>query len=114
MTNAQKITAGLAVAFLVAVLAIAYQALVVVPAERLEAQAELQRAEQRAQELAEIRRQADYDTCLARAYQVYSSNWDSKCEVLGLEANCTLSFYAYSGIEENYKAEQDRCVAMHK
>lgn len=114
MTTVQKITAALATLFVVAVLLIAYQALVVVPAERLEAQAELQRAEQRAQELAELKRQADYNNCLAAAYEVYSANWESKCKVLGLGDGCTLTVYAYAPIEEDYANEKDRCVTMYK
>jgi hypothetical protein len=98
----------------IALLAIMYQSMIVVPQQQIEAeirQTELKlNAEREAALMAEIK----YDSCMADAYSNYSSNWDGKCELEGREADCSLFPYEYETIETRHKEAQDRCLTMFK
>lgn len=58
---------------------------------------------------AEVFRQLDYERCLETAYEVYSAGWDSKCEIIGEEADCILLPSQYTPIEDRYTEAKDRC-----
>lgn len=96
------------------VLLVMYQALVVVPNERIEAEARANAAKLQAEENARLQKEIKYNNCTREAYTNYSNNWDGQCELAGKSADCSLLPYQYQHIEKVYAEAQDRCVALYK
>lgn len=75
----------------------------------VEAPAREARAERLAEEMREIRREADYNQCLDAAYDAYTLNWNSKCKLLGKEADCSMLPIQGQVANDAYAADQKRC-----
>lgn len=106
-------TVGIAI-FGVAILAIAYQALVVVPNNQSEAILKAAQMKIDEEQRVQLRKKIDYDSCISNAYNNYSANWDSKCELLGKEKDCSLARYEREDIEETHSKAEDRCVTLYQ
>lgn len=114
MSNIQKAFSGVIVLFILAIPYIAYQSLVAIPKEKLEAERELAANAIIAKQLAEEKRREQYDQCISTAWETYSSNWDQMCEVSKLEKDCTLPAYLSTGLDDRHEQSKDRCVALYK
>lgn len=91
-----------------------YQALVVIPNERIAAEERAVIEKARLERLEKIEKAEKYDACMATAYRNYSDNWDQHCEMIGLEADCSLPAYNANLFEERKETAQDRCVTMYR
>lgn len=92
----------------------AYQSLVAIPKQKIEAAAIQSQLEREAKAEAEEKRQADYNSCTDLAYRNYSNNWDQTCTLQKLEKDCTLAGYLSQPLEERHQQANDRCVALYK
>lgn len=110
----QRVIAAAVTLGIIAAILIAYQALVEIPRERIEAQ-EKEAFLKRADELVKAQEREDnYNSCMFSAYNIYSQNWDSQCTLLGREKECSLKTYEMERIEKLHKESQERCVQMYK
>lgn len=100
--------------FAIVIVVIMYQSLVVIPRAEIEAKERAQEAAIQAEQRAQLQREIKYNQCMRDAYSVYSSNWESHCELLELEAGCSLPNWKAKEFDAGYKEDQDRCVTMYK
>tara|TARA_R110000851_G_scaffold58128_2_gene135020 strand:+ start:151 stop:498 length:348 start_codon:yes stop_codon:yes gene_type:complete len=99
----------------IALIVIAYQGLIVVPQNQIEAQAAQAEAERMLEVAKGIDRQNNYDSCISSAYSVYSANWDNQCELAGKEIDCSLSLYENADvINTQHQVAEDTCLAIFK
>ena len=111
-TNRIAIIVGTIVA--IAVLVIAYQALIVVPKERIASQERANVEKARLERLEKLQRAEAYDQCVASAYEVYSNNWDKACETNGKEADCSLYTAQSDRIDDMHQTAKNTCVTLYK
>lgn len=52
---------------------------------------------------------ADYDSCMADAYDVYSDSWDSRCATNSMNPNCELVLLERYDINEAYLDDIIEC-----
>lgn len=114
MSKTQNVILAIFILILLAIPYIAYQSLVAIPKEKLEAERELAANAIIAKQAAEEKRREQYDQCISTAWQTYSSNWDQTCEVSKLEKDCTLPAYLSTGLDDRHEQAKDRCVALYK
>ncbi len=108
-----KIVIALATVLVLALIAILYQSLVVIPKAELEAErVESELARQSALE-AEQRREAKLELCVQEAYSIYSLDWDNQCEVLGMEVDCVLDGYTAADLNDDYDSARAECVTIY-
>jgi len=109
-----NIITGAVVIGVIAIIAIAYQSLVVVPQNKIDAQEREARADRLMEIAKEADRKSEYESCKASAYRVYSQNWDAKCELIGEEADCSLYPVQSDQINQWHKEAQEDCLAIYK
>ena len=112
MTKKIAVVAGIIFAALI--VWIMYQHLVVVPQNKIDAQAEQARLNRIADVMEIADQERKYDNCISSAYNVYSMGWDNQCELEGKEADCSLSAYQYKVIEERHETAQAACLTRFK
>ena len=112
MTNKIAVVAG--IIFGALIIWIMYQNLVVIPKEEIQAEERAASAERTAAILEEARKERAYDYCISSAHDVYSANWDSQCELVGKEADCSLYANQYKIIEERHESAQASCLTRFK
>lgn len=113
MTKQTIITIAV-VATVLTTLFIAYQALVVVPKERIEAQTAIEERNRADALMAAARNKDNYDSCLLGAYTNYSSNWEQHCELLELEEDCSLPRATALLFEERKEKDEANCLAVYQ
>lgn len=82
--------------------------------ETLKFQKEEQQTKILEQKRQENLKKANLDDCFEEAYNAYSYNWNSQCEIAGLGDNCLLYKYQREDIEKDWEDSKDRCVQMFK
>lgn len=109
-----NIITGAIVIGIISLVAIAYQGFVVVPQNRIDATERQHQAELRLEKANELARKQDLQDCKAGAYNTYSADWDSICDIDGKEADCTLPAYRSNQLQERYEKMVERCVDVYK
>lgn len=66
-----------------------------------------------ARKLENTERITNIKDCLAKQDTKYSADWDSKCEVVGKKAACTLTALEYSSVDETYKDNRAMCLSIY-
>ena len=56
----------------------------------------------------------NYEVCLSKARDSYSSNWDTQCIANGKANDCTLSKFIADDIEKSWDEDKKNCVTMYK
>lgn len=59
-------------------------------------------------------RQSNIDACLSSAHDVYVGDWNRKCEMEGLEADCSMPKYQYEVIEKRWETAKAECLSRYK
>lgn len=99
---------------LISIIAIAYQALVVVPREQIEAEAKRYEQERRLEALAADRREDRYNSCLVDAQSFYTADWNGHCELIGKEPDCSLPTNTALIFETRKEKAEEQCLAIYK
>lgn len=99
---------------ILAVLFIAYQALVVVPREEIAAAQRAAADKARAESIEKMEKARAYDECISDAYDVYSNNWDNTCINNGDEADCQLYPNQSNRIDDMHETAKAACVTLYK
>lgn len=110
----KKIVVGIAVVLTSIALLIAYQALVVVPQNRIDAEQRKEQTRIQEERAREARRETSLLTCGLDAYSTYSGDWDKACETAGLKPDCTLPKYKSDSMNKRLEEMNDRCVTLYK
>jgi len=108
----QNLIIGASLVFGIAILFIAYQALVIMPAKGIMAQQRAEEARLEAERNERYIKQYQYELCISNAWEVYSTNWDNACVIDGKEADCTLPAYRHEPINQAHEADKDRCMKL--
>lgn len=98
----------------IAAVVVAYQALVVVPQNRIDAEQRKEMVRIQVEKEREEQKRIDLWECQNSAYQAYSGNWDAACKLIGEKPDCTLPAYKANGYQELLDAANDRCVTLYK
>ena len=79
----------------------------------IEAQALADKAQEDAEILKELTRQANIDDCVEVAYELYSNDWDKRCESRGREADCNLNNYDYTDLNDGHDKRRNECYKRY-
>ena len=94
-------------------LLVVYQALVVVPQNKIDQETRQTELKLDAVKLAESIKKMDYHECLDTAYKAYSADWDSQCVIAGAKADFNLMPYQYKEIEKRHTTGQSTCLTIY-
>jgi len=112
MTNKIAVVAG--IIFGALIIWIMYQNLVVIPKEEIRSEENAAEEARIAERFEIVAKERAYDSCIQSAYNVYSTNWDSQCELQGKEAECSLYASQYKIVEERHVSAQESCLVRFK
>lgn len=109
-----KLNQTIAIIVSIAVLVIAYQALIVVPKEKIASQEQAIIEKARLERLERLQKAEAYDQCVSVAYSNYNYDWNKACETAGKEAGCTHYTSVADRIDGILKDAKQTCVVMYK
>lgn len=98
----------------VSALYIGYQNLVVIPREKIDADKKEVQAKLDRELTAKMEREYKYNSCMSDAHSRYVDDWNSRCEILDREPNCSLPQSLADDHDNDLEADRDRCVTMYK
>lgn len=114
MNTKNIIIGAFAVLTMIVITSIAYQSLVVIPREEIEARERKETADRVAALFAEQQRKEDYSQCIQDAYINYTNNWNSQCKTEGKEDGCQLISWRAEDFEASWNRDEDTCVTLYK
>lgn len=109
-----KLNQTIAIIVSIAVLAIAYQALIVVPKEKIASQERAIVEKARLERLEKLQKAEAYDSCVSEAYFNYTADWNKACETAGKEDSCTLYSSQSDRVDGIFKEAKNTCVTLYK
>ena len=98
----------------IATLVIAYQALIIVPQQKIDSIERQHKLDQQEETFKGAMKKNEYDACIEESYNMYIIDWNSACGLENKEDGCSLPAYRANELGDDRQTNEDECLAIFK